>query len=176
MILADGAFELREYAPQVVAEVTVEGSMVRAGNDAFSPLFRYISGANQPREKIAMTAPVAQQRAGEKIAMTAPVAQRPEGDRWVVSFMMPASYTLETLPVPENPDITLRAIPAHQLAAIRYSGRWTERGFQKHLAQLQSWVEAQGWTITGDPIWARYNSPFAPPFLRRNEVLLPIQQ
>lgn len=174
VVEAEDPFELRDYAAQLVAEVIVEGSLEQAGNDAFNPLFRYISGANQPSQRIAMTSPVSQQRAGEKMAMTTPVAQRPEGDRWIVQFIMPASYTLDTLPTPDNPDVALREIPAQRMAAIRYSGRWTERRFQEHLEKLQAWVETKGWVITGEPVWARYNSPFAPPFLRRNEVLLPV--
>jgi hypothetical protein len=126
VVKQDGDFEMREYAPQVVAEVRVEGTIEDAGNAAFRPLFRYISGHNRSKTEIAMTAPVGQEREkGEKIPMTAPVAQQAEGDRWIVTFMMPAGHTLQTLPEPLDEQVRLRAVPAQRMAAVRYSGRWT---------------------------------------------------
>ena len=104
------------------------GHLEEAGNTAFNRLFRYISGGNRSREKVAMTAPVSQQPQGEKIAMTAPVAEQRVREHWAVSFMMPAAYTLETLPVPEDPQVTLRQVPARRMAAVRYSGSWSEKG------------------------------------------------
>jgi hypothetical protein len=91
VVTTDGAFEIRDYAPHVVAETLVAGTLEEAGNTAFNILFRYISGGNRSREKVAMTAPVAQQPQGEKIAMTAPVAQQRVREQWAVSFMMPAT-------------------------------------------------------------------------------------
>lgn len=170
----DGEFEIRDYAPHVVAETVVAGAFDQAGNQAFGRLFRYISGDNRSRHKVAMTAPVSQEPTGEKIAMTAPVAQQPAQDKWVVSFTMPASYALESLPEPDDPQVTLRQVPARRMAAMRYSGVWTERSYLGHRTRLESWVRSRGLRITGDPVWARYNSPFAPWFLRRNEILIPV--
>jgi effector-binding domain-containing protein len=172
----DGHFQVRQYPAQVVAETLVDGTLEEAGNKAFSPLFDYISGANQAKGKIAMTAPVTQQREGEKIAMTAPVGQEAVGNRWLVTFMMPANTTLETLPVPTDARVRLRAIPARRLAAVRYSGTWSQHGYEHHLAQLREWMQGQGLKAAGDPVWARYNAPFTPWFLRRNEVLVPVEQ
>lgn len=174
IVQAEDRFELRDYEPHIVAEIRVEGTREEAGNRAFNRLYRYIAGDNQPRQAMAMTAPVTQQRAGEKIAMTAPVGQRAVGDQWAVSFMMPASYTLETLPVPDQPDISLRENPGQRMAAVRYSGRWTERNYLRHEAELNEWIAEQGWQIVGDPVWARYNAPFVPWFMRRNEILIPV--
>ncbi len=171
----DGEFEIRDYAPHVVAETVVAGSFERAGNQAFSRLFRYISGGNRSRHKVAMTAPVSQEPTGEKIAMTAPVGQQPAQDRWVVSFTMPASYALETLPEPADPQVTVRQVPARQMAAMRYSGLWTESSYLTHKMKLESWVRSRGLLIAGDPVWARYNPPFTPWFLRRNEILIPVR-
>jgi hypothetical protein len=170
----EGDCELREYAPQILAEVIVDGNLEDAGNKAFNLLFRYISGDNRTRAKIAMTAPVSQESAPEKIAMTAPVAQQAAPGGWAVSFMMPASYTLETLPIPTNPRVTIRPIPARRVAAIRYSGTWDETRYRKNLARLESWLGKRGLTAGGAPVWARYNPPFTPWFLRRNEVLIPV--
>ena len=88
--------------------------------------------------------------------------------------MMPASYTLETLPEPEDPNITLRQIPARRMAAVRYSGFWSEKRYLKYKSELESWIQERGLNIVGDPICARYNPPFTPWFLRRNEVLIPV--
>jgi len=170
----DGAFEIRDYAPHVVAETLVEGTLEEAGNKAFNRLFRYISGGNRSREKVAMTAPVSQQPQGEKIAMTAPVAQQRAQGRWAVSFMMPASYTLETLPAPEDPQVTLRRVPARRMAGVRYSGSWSEKGYRHNLEKLESWMRGKGLAPAGEPVWARYNSPFSLWFLRRNEILIPV--
>ena len=167
-------FEVREYAPHILAETIVEGDLEDAGDKAFRRLFRYISGDNQSGDKVAMTAPVSQQPAGEKIKMTAPVTQQRVEKDWAVSFMMPNSFTLETLPKPENPKITLRQVPARQIAAVRYSGFWSEKGYQKHKVELEEWIKEVNLTITGDPIWARYDPPFMPWFLRRNEILIPV--
>jgi hypothetical protein len=175
VLRAEGAFELREYAPSIVAETVVDASFEDAGNRAFRRLFRYIDGANSGGREIAMTAPVSQARAGEKIAMTAPVTQQPAGDGWAVSFMMPAEWTMETLPRPDDPTVVLRPIPAYRAAAVRYSGFWSERGYGEHLAELRTWIESQGLEASGEPVWARYDPPFKPWFMRRNEILIPVQ-
>jgi effector-binding domain-containing protein len=88
--------------------------------------------------------------------------------------MMPASYTLETLPEPDDPKISLRQVPAHRMAAVRYSGFWSEKKYLRYKKKLEAWVQEEGLTIVGDPVWARYNSPFTPWFLRRNEILIPV--
>jgi len=174
VVQRDGAFEIRDYAPHVLAETVVSGTFDQAGNQAFRRLFRYISGGNRSRHKVAMTAPVSQEPTGEKIAMTAPVGQWPAQDRWVVSFTMPASYALETLPEPEDPQVTLRQVPARRMAALCYSGLWSEKSYLRQTTKLETWMRDRGLHAAGDPVWARYNSPFAPWFLRRNEVLIPI--
>jgi hypothetical protein len=174
VVKQDGKFELRDYAPHIVAETLVDGDIEEAGKTAFRRLFRYISGENQASEKVAMTAPVSQSSAGEKIAMTAPVGQQNVEGRWAVSFMMPASYTMETLPKPNDPQVVLRQVPAQKIAAVRYSGFWSEEGYLANKQALETWIQQQGFTVVGEPIWARYNSPFSLWFLRRNEVLIPV--
>ena len=169
-----GNFELRDYATYVVAETVVDGTLEDAGNKAFNRLFGYISGKNRSRDKIAMTAPVSQEAASEKIAMTSPVEQQRAKGGWVVSFMMPVSYSLETLPVPEDPDVRLRQIPGRRVASVRYSGTWSEKRYLRYRQELESWIDKKGFRILGEPIWARYNPPFTPWFLRRNEILIPV--
>ena len=174
VIKAEKKFEIRDYASHILAEIMISGSLEGAGNQAFRPLFKYISGDNLKNEKLAMTAPVSQQAAGEKISMTAPVSQQAAGDGWAVSFMMPASYNMKTIPQPKNPAVKLRLVSAHRMAAIRYSGFWSKNRYNKHKHKLEEWMKLNGLTAVGDPVWARYNPPFTPWFMRRNEILIPI--
>lgn len=174
VIKKDNNFEIREYAPHILAETLVEGNLEQAGNVAFQRLFRYISGDNVSRTKVSMTAPVSQKQAGEKIEMTAPVGQQRVEERWAVSFIMPKSYTLSTLPQPKDPSVTLREVPEQKIAAVRYSGTWSEENYLSHKLELESWIRKTNLTSAGAPIWARYNAPFTPWFLRRNEILIPV--
>lgn len=174
VIKTDDIFELREYAPQVLAEIIVDGDLEGAGNKAFRPLFRYISGDNKSRGKISMTVPVSQEQKGEEIAMTAPVSQQSVQGKWAVSFMMPASFTMETLPTPDDPNIKLRQVPARRVAAVRYSGFWSEEKYLLNKEKLEKWIKENRFTVTGEPVWARYNAPFTPWFMRRNEILIPV--
>jgi len=174
VLKTDGIFELREYPPQILAEIIVEGELEDAGNKAFRPLFRYISGDNKSRGKIAMTAPVSQEQKGEKISMTAPVSQQSIQGKWAVSFMMPASYTMETLPTPDDSNIKLRQVPARRVAVVRYSGFWSEEKYLLQKEKLEKWIIDNRFIVTGDPVWARYNSPFTLWFMRRNEILIPV--
>ena len=174
LISKDKAFEIREYTPHVVAETLVEGNMQNVSNKAFMKLFRYISGSNVSRSNVAMTAPVSQQVTGEKIPMTAPVGQQRVAEKWLISFMMPKSYSLTTLPQPQDSSITLRQVPAQRMAVLRYSGMWSEKSDLSHERELTAWMGKMGLTATANTIWARYNPPFTPWFLRRNEVMIPI--
>lgn len=174
LVEKDGDFEIRDYAPQIVAETLVDGNLEDAGSRAFRRLFRYITGNNRPEAKIAMTAPVSQEPAGQEIAMTAPVGQQAVGDSWAVSFMMPAGYDLASLPEPLDSSVYLREIPARRMAVIRYSGSWSRKSYREHLAQLEEWMSRRQLEPAGAPVWARYDAPFKPWFLRRNEILYPV--
>jgi hypothetical protein len=174
VLLQDGAIELREYAASIVAETRVEADFEDAGSRAFRKLFRYIDGDNVTQQEIAMTAPVSQAPVGQEIAMTAPVGQSPTEGGWVVSFMMPASYSMDTIPRPSDPVVQLRAVPAYRAAVIRYSGFWSEERYDEHLRELRSWIAGQGLEIVGNPVWARYDPPYKPWFMRRNEILIPV--
>lgn len=174
VLLEDGDFEVRRYAPHIVAETRVEGNFSGAGNRAFGRLFGYISGDNRGRQDIAMTAPVTQETAGEEIAMTAPVGQQRADGHWAISFVMPAAWTLDTLPEPDNPAVRLRQVPAQTMVALRYSGFWSEKNYRRHREELERWMASRSLVAVGEPVWARYNAPFVPWFLRRNEVLVPV--
>jgi hypothetical protein len=169
----DGSFELREYSPYIVAETRVEAGFEDAGSIAFQRLFRYISGDNIAQQRIAMTAPVTQSR-GEKISMTAPVSQVADGNAYLVAFTLPSTYTLATAPQPLDPTVRIRAVPAQLIACWRYSGRWTASNYRDHEALLRERIKARGLITRGAPVLARYNPPFTPWFMRRNEVLIPV--
>ncbi len=169
-------FEIRQYDPQIVAETYVEGDLEAVGDEGFRRLYGYISGDNQKKKSISMTAPVAQETDSEKISMTAPVGQEKKDKRWRITFLMPADYTLETLPVPEDPRVKLVQDPGRLMAAIRYSGTWSQAGYEKNKALLEEFIEKRGLIKAGEPVWARYDPPFMPWFLRRNEVLIPIEK
>ncbi|MEI6809424.1 MAG: heme-binding protein [bacterium] len=175
VVRKSGNFEVRDYAAHIVAETVVDATLTDAGNVAFRPLFGYISGANKSREKIAMTAPVSQRPVSEKIAMTAPVGQQRVQGGWAISFMMPSSYTMESLPVPDDPAISLRQIAARRMAAVKYSGGWSESRYRRYKNELEIWMGTNRYLALGEPVWARYDPPFMPWFLRRNEILIPFQ-
>lgn len=167
-------WELRRYPAAVMVETLVRGaSFEAAGTRAFRLLAGYIGGENVVRRSIAMTAPVVQ--SSEKIAMTAPVVQRSEGEAYIVAFVLPAAMTLADAPVPTRPEVTLRSEPAHFVAALRFSGRWTEDAWTGKRDQLLSKVHAAGLVVDGPPRFARFDPPITPWFLRRNEVQVSVE-
>jgi hypothetical protein len=162
----------------LIAETEVEAGFMNAGNIAFGRLFRYISGANTAQAEIAMTAPVEQSSQGEKIAMTAPVEQAKADGVYRVGFVVPRKYNRDTVPKPTDPRVSIREVPARTVAVWRYSGRWTEENFREHEKDLRRAVQARGLqAVAGDSaIIARYDAPFIPWFMRRNEVLIPLEK
>ncbi len=172
-----GAAEVRSYAPMIVAEVTVEGaSLGDAASNGFRPLANYIFGGNTPRQKIAMTSPVMAAPEAQQIAMTSPVTAAPAGPAggYVVRFIMPPEWTLETLPAPSNPDVRLAALPGRLVAALRYTGRDTAQARSKAETALRSFVTAEGYAASGAAEWAGYDSPMVPFWMRRYEIMLPV--
>jgi hypothetical protein len=170
-------FEIRRYPPYLVAETRVEGEFGDAGGEAFRILAGFISGKNRSRAKIAMTSPVTNEPApSEKIAMTSPVVQEPAappddgGAGWLYRFVMPSEYTRETLPEPTDPRIAIREMPERRVAVRRFRGFWSEENFEKNDAKLRAALPGAGLEPAGETLYARYDPPFTPWFLRRNEV------
>ncbi len=170
-----GKFEIRQYPSCLVAETVVDANFKEAGNIAFGRLFNYISGNNRKQESISMTAPVSQTEPSEKIAMTAPVNMQQTEGKYAVSFLMPSRYTLETIPEPLDESVIIKEIPAQKVAAVRYSGTWSQERYEANKAILMEFVQMKGLVLTGEPVFARYNPPFELWFLRRNEVLIPVE-
>lgn len=178
VIEQEGSYELREYSSYLIAETEVEAAFMNAGNIAFGRLFRYISGANTSQTEIAMTAPVEQsrERRGQKIAMTAPVEQANVGGVYRVGFIVPRKFNRETVPKPIDSRVSIREVAPRTVAVWRYSGRWTEENFREHERDLRALLARKG--LRAEPgdsaIIARYDAPFMPWFMRRNEVLIPL--
>ncbi len=115
-----------------------------------------------------MAAPVIQE--GQKIKMTAPVIQTGSPGGFAVQFVMPSKWTLSTLPKPNDKNVSIRKVPAARFAVIRYSGFWSRSRYESQLARLQSGMAREHIKASGQPVWARYDPPFMPWFLRRNEI------
>ena len=173
---SSGDFELRQYESSLGAETTVEGDFHEVGNEGFRRLFDYISGKNRKKQSIPMTAPVSQEASSEKIPMTAPVNQEKVGEAWRITFLMPSAFTMETLPEPLDSRVKLVKIPGRLMAALSYSGTWSRERYEDKEKRLKELIRQRGLKIEGEPVFARYNPPFMPWFLRRNEVLIPVGQ
>ena len=167
--------EVRQYAPYVVAEVVLEASAEDAGNQAFPILAGYIFGKNKGEKKFAMTAPVTQSAASVRMDMTAPVTLAVVAGGMRVQFVLPKGVTLANAPEPIDPRVQLRGVPAATWAVIRYSGTWSQANYLEHLAELKASLQAAGGPTQGEPVFARYNAPITPWFLRRNEIWLALR-
>jgi hypothetical protein len=185
-----GAIEIRQYAPYVVAEVVVNANANDAGNQAFPILAGYIFGKNKGERKMAMTAPVIQSTApviqstapatqspapSTKMEMTAPVTQAAVPGGYLVQFVLPKTVTLATAPEPLDDRVKLREMPAASWAVITYSGTWSQSNFDENLNALRNALKAAGIVTQGEPVLSRYNGPFTPWFMRRNEIWLAVR-
>jgi hypothetical protein len=191
-------FEFREYPPFVVAETQVDGGFEEAGSPAFRVLIDYIQGGNQGGRNLPMTAPVNQQlvtqqqvnqqpveggaaadgeRIGQDVIGRVPMTQSGSEttDSWLFQFVMPKEYKLPMLPAPIDGRVTLRRMPARLVAARRYSGGWGEQAYRDNEQVLFEALRSERLTPVGAPVFARYNAPFVPGFLRRNEVLVEVE-
>jgi hypothetical protein len=171
-------FELRLYEPMILAEVKVEGDLDEASSQGFRLIAAYIFGQNQVTEKISMTSPVAieeQNVKSAKIAMTTPVNIEPNAGQWTVSFVMPSTYTLNSLPKPLNPKVQLREIPAVKRAVIQFSGFYNAQKVADKTLELEQWMKTRNLEAASAPKFARYNPPWTLPFMRRNEVMIDVR-
>tara|TARA_B000000437_G_scaffold109838_1_gene79763 strand:+ start:275 stop:949 length:675 start_codon:yes stop_codon:yes gene_type:complete len=170
-------FEIRNYDSYLVAEVDIEGSYNKTGNEAFRILAGYIFGDNQSSTKMNMTAPVESEaiQSSEKMNMTAPVFSNKNFNGYTYRFVMESKYTQETLPVPNNSKIRITEIKDRVMAVISFSGRWSQKNFEKHEQILVNDLKNEGIGVASEAIYARYNAPFTPWFLRRNEIMFEIE-
>jgi hypothetical protein len=164
--------EVRQYAAYTVAQVVVTGPAGEAGNQAFPILAGYIFGKNKGERKFAMTAPVTQAAVPIKLEMTAPVTQTAIASGFLVQFVLPKGVTVASAPEPLDARVQLREVAPSLVAVIRYSGFWSNSNYNEHLAKLQAALRAADLAWTGEPVYSRYNAPFTPWFMRRNEIWL----
>ncbi|CAQ01662.1 SOUL family heme-binding protein [Clavibacter sepedonicus] len=176
VVREESSFQVRRYPEHVVAEVTVRADFDAAGNTAFRALFGYISGANAAGGKVAMTAPVVQAPVSQEIAMAAPVVQTAGQDAGshVVAFVLPSTFTEATAPAPTSPEVSLRTVPEALVAATTYSGRWTRARYDERCEELIAALAEASITTLSAPRFARFDPPYKPWFLRRNEVLIDV--
>jgi hypothetical protein len=168
-------FEIRKYESFIIAEVEVDQEFEEAGDSAFRPLFDYISGNNVTNQEMEMTVPVNQSNpsSGEEMEMTVPVAQSGilnTNGKYAVSFVLPLKYTLETAPKPKDERVIIKEVPGKVMAVLEYSGTWSEENYREHEQELFDALKKENIQAIGDPVYARYNPPFWPWFLRTNEV------
>jgi SOUL heme-binding protein len=168
-------YEIRQYDAYIVAESAVSGSYDEGLNEGFRAIADYIFGNNTTKTSIAMTSPVLEQQS-EKIAMTVPVIST-TGDNTVrtVSFVLPAKYTLETLPLPNNEKVKLREVPPHKVAVRRFTWYATEARIEQQKAKLVAQLTADSVVMQDTPVVAQYNPPISFPLTRRNEVMVTIE-
>jgi effector-binding domain-containing protein len=169
-------YEIREYPAHIVAQTTVQGAQREAMSTGFRIVAGYIFGANTKKESIAMTAPVVAEKSSESIAMTAPVVATTEGDSQVISFGMPRSYTMDTLPTPTDSRVKIVTIPAKKYAVLQFSWYRTDARVKQMQEKLRALLTRDGITAHGAPAYAGYNAPWTPPWMNRNEVLVDITQ
>jgi hypothetical protein len=174
VLAAPNGLEIRLYGPRIAAETAIAAGEEDARYEGFRRLAGYIFGANRAKAKIDMTVPVVQQK-GEAIAMTAPVGQaRSDDGQWVIRFFMPAEWTMETLPVPENPAVVLVQVPDETIAVLRFTGLWGADNIAARRAELLQRLEVTAWKPVGTPVAWFYDPPWTIPFLRRNEVVVTV--
>ena len=176
VIKKDNDFEVRRYQPMIIAEVLVIGTLSEASNKGFRQIADFIFGNNEDpikkqSEKIAMTAPVTMEAdTSSKIAMTAPVTMESSGGAWKMAFVMPSKFTIDTLPKPKNANVTIKQMPAQQLAVVTFSGWVDEEKLTAQTTRLNEWMAKNGLKSSGSVQLSRYNPPWTLPFWRRNEV------
>ena len=180
--ISQAPFELRHYAPTLIAQTIVEGDMDAASNKGFRLIADFIFGNNlaagsEQAAKIAMTAPVTVEPQSSKIAMTAPVTIEPQSgsaQQWRVHFVMPSQYTLATIPKPKNSAVTLHELPSKYFVVHRYSGFNTEARVQEKTDEALAWAKQQSLKVVGTPQLSRYDPPWTLPMFRRNEIMVEV--
>ena len=176
-ILKDGKFEIREYAPKIIAQVEVFGDFDDASSKGFKILADYIFGNNLSKDgnsRIEMTAPVEMEPLSQKMNMTKPVLTEGNDNTWIVSFIMPNEFTLETLPEPNDKNIKISSLPKEKYAVIVFSGLVRESSYQEKENLLTQFIKIKKLKTSGEIKIARYNPPWTLPFFRRNELMIKV--
>ena len=177
VLLQEGSLEIREYEPRIIAHVKTTGDFDDASSKGFKMLADFIFGnntINNTSKKISMTAPVSASLSSKKISMTAPVIAENNNNEWSIAFVMPQEFTIETLPVPNNQDIKITALPKEKFAVIVFSGLVRQSSYNKKVNLLNEFIKKKKLTPLSSIQIARYNPPWTLPFFRRNELMVKI--
>jgi len=177
LVLKEDKFEIREYAPKIIAQVKVYGDFDDASSKGFKILADYIFGNNESidgNSRIEMTAPVEMEAVSQKIDMTTPVLTEGNNNTWVISFIMPDNFTLATLPKPNNKEIKIISLPREKYAVIVFSGLIRESSYQEKENLLNKFIKEKNLNTSGEIKIARYNPPWTLPFFRRNELMIKV--
>jgi hypothetical protein len=169
-------YDIREYEPYIIAEADVIGSYKEASSNGFRIIGDYIFGNNTSRSSIAMTAPVLESKSSEKIAMTVPVIDtKKDEESRTISFVLPSEYTLETLPMPNNPQVTITQVDSRKVAVLTFTWYPTTKRVESKKKELLASLEKNGLEVDGEVQVARYNPPLSMPLVLRNEIIVPIK-
>lgn len=174
VIFRQDEVEIRNYKELIIAETEIDGDYNNSDSIGFNRLAGYIFGKNIQKQQIPMTSPVYREAVSEKIAMTAPVIQQKTNQKWSMAFVMPAEYSLETLPEPLDPMVVIKQIPSKKVAVLVYSGSLNAERITDKSQQLLSWLKANHYTPLSDARSAAYDPPWTIPALRRNEIHIDI--
>jgi effector-binding domain-containing protein len=174
VIFRQDEVEIRNYKELIIAETEIDGDYNNSGSIGFNRLAGYIFGRNIQKQQIPMTSPVYREAVSEKIAMTAPVIQQKTNQKWSMAFVMPAEYSLETLPEPLDPMVVIKQIPSKKVAVLVYSGSLNAERITDKSQQLLSWLKANQYTPLSIARSAAYDPPWTIPTLRRNEIHIDI--
>lgn len=169
-------YEVRAYKSHIEAQTTVEGDYQEALGKGFRIIATYIFGGNRKQKSIAMTSPVIEQTfLSEKIAMTTPILASNVGSSHLIAFGMPRSYTMETLPTPNDNRVKLIKVPAKKMAVLRFSWYRSSARVAKMKEKLVELLRSDKVHTLGSPMYAGYSAPFTPPWMQRNEILIEIK-
>lgn len=169
-------YEIRLYSPRIIAETVVKSNYEDSLNEGFRIIAKYIFGSNTKKENIPMTTPVLEvKEKSENIAMTTPVIATVDGESHKVAFNMPRSYTLETLPKPEDNRIKIVKLGEIKMAVIRFGWIRTESKVIEKKNELLELLKNENIKVKGEPYYAGYNAPWTPPWMTRNEVMVEIE-
>ena len=177
LILKEDKFEIREYIPKIIAQIEVFGDFDDASSKGFKILADYIFGnntINDGNSRIEMTAPVEMEPISQKINMAKPLLTQGRDNDWIISFIMPNEFTLETLPKPNNKSIKILSLPKEKYAVIVFSGLVRESSYLEKEKLLNQFIKEKKLKTSGEIKIARYNPPWTLPFFRRNELMIKI--
>ena len=167
VILEKDIFAIRDYTSVMAVETEVFSSRKEAASDAFRKLFRYISGENEDNLEISMTSPVAQTLANQN--------DDDPAERWMVRFFLPRNMAEENIPLPSEKGVTVSKLKAQRFASVSFRGSQSDKKIEENTAKLKAFISQNGYEVSGRPIYAFYDPPFIPWFLRDNEILLPVK-